>query len=439
MIDKTKLSVLNQDELYSITEIFKSFGSMRTEQKRVFNPDYTVCCVSSGRGWGKSFVASAWLASKMLTVPNARCVAIGRTLTDVKQILIDSRDTGVFRYMPYADHKDFHNKSEHRITLPNGSTLTYYGSADIDKLRGSNNMYIVFDEFSSAGGGVALWHDIQMTARVKRQGFKPQTLAISTPKFNSVTKEIHKTADLFIRGSTYDNKDNLSDAFIVNLREQFAGTALEKLELFGEVLDVQNALADAETIDRHREDAPDAPTKRVIAVDPAIEAGTGNSETGVVILAKRNDVENGKTVQHLYVEKDFSRTQPFNEIADFIVDAAHKRNATIVVETNQGGKLCVEILLRSAKALGISTPNIEEVKATESKVARAEVASQELRLGHLHFPIRTLPELESQFCSLSRDPLYTDPKARNDRVDALVHAVRHFVPSAGFKIHTSQK
>ena len=432
MIDKTKLSGLSQKELFTVAEILKSFSSMRNEQRAVFDPTYTLCCVSSGRGWGKSFVASAWLALKMMTVPGSKCVAIGRTLTDVKQILIESRDTGIFRYLPYCDTKelpglkDFHNKSEHKICVANGSTLTYYGANDADKLRGSNNLYCVFDEFSSCGGGVALHNDIQMTMRVKRDDAKPQTLAISTPKFNEVTKEIHKQADKFIRGTTYDNQSNLSEAFIENLKSQFAGTALEKLELFGEVLDIQNALADSQVIERHREDLPDVVEKRVIAVDPAIEAGSGNSETGIVVLAKRG--------AHIYVESDLSQTNPFSELSDLIIDIADKRNARIVVETNQGGKLCVELLYRSAKTKGVQISAPVEVKATESKLARAEIAAQELALGHLHFPIRTLPALESQFCSMSRDPLYIDPKARNDRVDALVHGVRYFVPKAKFAV-----
>ena len=433
MINKQKLSVLSQNEKYTVAEILKSVASMRPEQKAVFDPTYTIGCVSSGRGWGKSFVAAAWLATKMITVPGARCVVIGRTLTDVKQILIESRDTGIFRYLPYCDTKElpgmknYHNKSEHRIQLANGSSLIYYGANDCDKLRGSNNLYCVFDEFSSSQGGEALWNDIQMTMRVRREdGIKPQTLAISTPKFNGVTQAIHKMADLFIRGSTYDNADNLSEAFITNLKEQFSGTALEKLELYGEVLDIQNALATPEVIDQHRQDVPDAVDKRVISIDPAVKSGDGNSETGIVVLAKRGE--------HLYVESDLSAAKPMHELAQVIVDVAHNRDAKILIEDNQGGGFARDILKREARSKGVSV-SFNEVTAITGKLERAEVASQELHLGHLHFPLtyRQVPDLESQFCSLSRDPLYFDPKARLDRLDALVHGVRYFKPKGQFR------
>ncbi len=431
-MDKSRFAGCSPQTLHSLTQIAKSFNSMRPAQREVFSPDYSICCVSSGRGWGKSFVASAWLATKMVTVRGAKCVVIGRTLTDVKQILIENQDTGIFRYLPQCNAKELYspknywNRAEHKIVYENGSTLTYYGANDADKLRGSNNLYCVFDEFSSSQGGVALWNDIQMTMRVKREDAKPQVLAISTPMFGGVTEVVHKMADKMIRGSTYDNQDHLSESFIEQLKEQFGGSSLEKLELYGEVSEIQNALANSVIIEQHREEIPDAVDKRVIAVDPAVEAGSGNSETGIVVLAKRGE--------HLYVESDMSATKPLSELTDLIVDVAHKRNAAVVIETNQGGALCIELLRRSAKTKGLAMPKVVEVKATESKLARAEVASQELHAGNLHFPLRTLPLLESQFCGLSRDPLYIDKKARNDRIDALVHGVRHFKPRSAMRV-----
>ena len=422
MINLSKFKDLPENEQRAVFEITKSIKGFRKEQRIPFADNWNICCVSSGRGWGKSYVASTWLAARMLAYPNLKCVIIGRTLDDVKKININSPETGIFRFLPFADSKQYHNKSEHVITLDNGSSLTYYGAKDCDKLRGTNNSIAVFDEFSSADSGVKLWNDLQMTMRVKRDDISPQTLAISTPKRNEVTESVHKSADVFIRGSTYDNKDNLSEAFIEQLKKEFAGTSLEKLELYGEMEDIAGALADPKTIEKYREDIPDSLDSLVISIDPATEAGSDGSETGIVVVGRRG--------ADLYVQSDLSTRDEVAKWANLVVDVANNRNAKILMETNAHGQFGEYAIASAAKQLGLPTPTFKVVKALSGKVERAEAASQALAQGRLHFPMRGLATLESQFCGMSRDPIYHDKKAMNDRVDALAHAVMFYKPKS---------
>ena len=120
-----------------------------------------------------------------------------------------------------------------------------------------------------------------------------QVVVTTTPQSKPLVRSLVKRDDgsvVVTRGSTYDNRDNLSNAAIEELRIRYEGTRLGRQELLGELLeDVEGALWAIGDIDNHRVlDLPEM-TRIVVAVDPAVTATADSDETGIIVAGKGID------------------------------------------------------------------------------------------------------------------------------------------------------
>jgi phage terminase large subunit-like protein len=144
----------------------------------------------------------------------------------------------------------------------------------------------------------------------------------------------------------------------------------------------------------------------VVAIDPAVSAGEGSDETGIVVAAQGWD-------GHGYVLGDLSGRYSPTEWAMKAIGAYRRWRADrIVAETNQGGDL-IEATLR------VVDPNVplRRVHAKRGKLVRAEPVSALYERRRAHH-IGGFPELEDQLCSFA--PGASDSP---DRLDALVYAL----------------
>lgn len=75
-----------------------------------------------------------------------------------------------------------------------------------------------------------------------RLGEKPRVLWTTTPKPNEIVRRltIPQEGRIIVRGSTFDNRDNLPDSFFKQL-EQYEGTKIGRQELYGELIDPEEA------------------------------------------------------------------------------------------------------------------------------------------------------------------------------------------------------
>ena len=75
-----------------------------------------------------------------------------------------------------------------------------------------------------------------------RLGKDPQVLWTTTPKPKELIRKLSAPQDrrIIVRGSTFDNKANLPDAFFKQL-EQYEGTTIGRQELYGELIDPEES------------------------------------------------------------------------------------------------------------------------------------------------------------------------------------------------------
>jgi phage terminase large subunit-like protein len=393
---------------------------------------------------GKGFATSNALVEWALAEPGDYA-AIAPTLGDARKIVTEG-ESGLL--VALGDDLSHYNKSEFILYLKNGSRIILAGAEKPDRIRGLNLRGALIDELASFGAKtLELWNEALMPAL--RIGRKPRVCIATTPRRgNPILKDILKRFDegdpevLVVRGTTKDNAENLSDAFITSIYRQYAGTRMAAQELEGLLLDeVDGALLSGDLLERNRiitaDDVP--PLHRiVVGVDPAVTSTTTSDMTGIVVCGigpppKGWVPPSGLGILsdawHLYILEDRSlRHAPETWARRVLVVAEEWAADCITAEVNQGGDLVSSQVRMVARASGLAVPRIHQVRASVGKAARAEPVAALFEQDRAHM-VGGFPELEDEWCSWVPGSSAKSP----DRLDACVWAAVELFPELGIK------
>src|SRR5262249_20326920 len=152
-------------------------------------------------------------------------------------------------------------------------------------------------------------------------------------------KLIQRAGVSITTGTTYDNAEHLSAAYLKQIRDLYEGTRLGRQELMGNMLlDPLNALFKDDWI--KREDIPEEIIEQVtVGVDPS----GGGEEIGIVVSALLNDGRYG-------VLADRTLTGSPAQWGDATIAAHDDFDADdVVVERNFGGDMAVEVIAEAAR------------------------------------------------------------------------------------------
>jgi len=188
--------------------------------------------IMSGRGFGKTLTGANWLGIEAALQPGSFNGMIGPTGDDVRAVMIEG-PTGLLNAIPPLLVDDY-NVTLHKLTLWNGSTIRGFSAEEPRRLRGPQHHNVWADEVAAWTDGVDTWDMMKFGLRL---GVHPKVLWTSTPKYvELVRKLLRDKKAVVVRGTTYENRDNLSDSFYDELR-QYEGTKLGRQELDGELID----------------------------------------------------------------------------------------------------------------------------------------------------------------------------------------------------------
>lgn len=395
---------------------------LRPNQLEILHSEAWLTLFLAGRGAGKSHTGAHWVVEKAKT-PGTRIALLGRTVADVRDVMVNgqsgimavSSDTFMPEYKP----------SVRRLVWPNGSSASTYSSESPSQLRGPQQHYAWADETAAFkaipdASGLTAWDNLLISTRL---GENPQILATTTPKRTPMLRELIKLAQeepdrvKLITGSTLDNKANLSEAYIKQVYDMYAGTALERQELYGELIDaVEGALWQEDHInygplpENYRSEC-----LPIIGVDPGVTSG--GDATGIVVAL--TTLEHDLNVRKVWICEDLT-TQGPPEMWAPIVANAYERWSTgsafkpiVVAEGNQGYELIRTILMQENPSMQVVI-----IPAVGSKEARAHpVALAYVRGRVLH--TKPLDELEQEYLDWEPDSRWSP-----NHLDAAVHAVR---------------
>ena len=401
---------LNSQKKIATNLLIEWFSKARNNQIVTEEDEYNIHLFLAGRGWGKTLTGAWDIVKYALCYPNVLCGVVAPTYSDLKRVCF-AGESGLLGIIDKGLLSDSgYNKSANEIEFYNGSRIIGFPAIEPDRLRGVQFHRVWCDELAS-------WRyretfdNLMMALRL---GENPKCVITTTPRPTEIIKELAIRSDTkVIKGSTFENVDNLAPSAIKMLKERYEGTRIGRQELYAEILeDVEGALFNSSNIEQNRVDVLPQMQRIVVSIDPAVTSKSSSDETGIIVAGRGID-------NHYYILDDKSGIFSPDVWIKRAIELFYKYEADrIVCEVNNGGDL-IEKLLR------IQDANVPytSVRATRGKILRAEPVSSlyERNLVHHH---KYFKELEEQMCSYTADTIKSP-----DRLDALVYSLTNLQSS----------
>lgn len=375
--------------------------------------DWRHFLILAGRGFGKTRAITEWARRKAETMPGSRGAIVSPTAADARDIVVEG-ESGILAVCPPWS-KPLYEPSKRRITWPNGTMATLYTADEPDRLRGPQHHWAISDELAAWRYVEDAWANLMFGLRL---GDAPQNAIATTPRPIPIIRRLLKDpAVVVVRGSTYENRSNLAQAFFDGIISHYEGTRLGRQELNAEILDdMPGALWTRDTLEESRVRTHRLLTRIVVAVDPAATARASSDETGIVIAGVGQD-------GHGYVLSDVTMKGSPAAWGELVVKAFDRYEADrVVAETNNGGDMVEHVIRTAARDLhsqGKRTTSVvafKQVRASRGKHTRAEPVAALYEQKRVHH-VGMFALLEDQLCS------WVPGDDSPDRLDALVWAI----------------
>ncbi len=412
---KAALEDLNEGELEALNRDWQVWA--RDDQlppMLASNGDaWRVWLILGGRGAGKTRAGAEWVKSKALGIgpvgarQATRIALVGETFADVRRVMIE----GVSGLLAIHadDERPHYEASKLQLVWRNGCVAQIFSAESPDSLRGPQFDAAWCDELAKWREPEAAWDMLQFGLRL---GEHPEIVVTTTPRPIPLLKQIMGDArTVTTRAATHANAENLAPSFVAEMSRRYAGTALGRQELLGEIVDEQaGSLWRRDWIEGARvQDCPEL-RRIVVAVDPPVTATASSDACGIIVAGLGAD---GRA--YIAADRSLQGREP-HVWARAAVRAYQEFAADrVVAEVNQGGDLVVSVLRQIDESVAVRT-----VRATRGKWLRAEPIAAlyaEGRVAH----VGVLSVLEEQMLSFGADGL---ARGRSpDRVDALVWAL----------------
>lgn len=191
--------------------------------------DWRFWLIMAGRGFGKTRIGAEELrkAAARIRFPNI----IGATADDARDIMIEG-ESGILAICPPWERPTY-QPSKRRLAWPNGAKTLIFTADEPERLRGKQHEWLWADEVAAWRYPDA-WDQAMFGLRL---GTNPQAVVTTTPKPTPLVRELVKSPHCRITpGSTYDNLENLAEAFADEIIRKYEGTRLGDQELRGVLL-----------------------------------------------------------------------------------------------------------------------------------------------------------------------------------------------------------
>ncbi len=378
----------------------------RDDQMPPAGGDWLVWLILAGRGFGKTRTGAETVRAEIAARRAFRVALVGPTAEATRAVMVEGQ-SGLLALYPPAD-RPLWEPSKHRLTWPGGAVATCYSADEPDRLRGPQHDFAWADELAAWRYPDRAWDMLMLGLRL---GERPRAVVTTTPRPIGLIRALLAAPTTKVtRGSTHANAANLAPSFLTTILGRYEGTRLGRQEIDAELLEqADGALWTRAIVESARIDPADVPelARVVVAIDPAVTAGPGSDETGLIVA--------GLGIDGLaYVLRDASgRFSPDRWASRAIQLYGEHAADRVVAEINNGGDM-VELTLRTVDP----AVAYRSVHAAKGKRIRAEPVAALYEQGRVRHA-GGFATLEDQMCNW--DPVSGDPSP--DRVDALVWAI----------------
>lgn len=380
--------------------------------------EWRVWMMLGGRGSGKTRAGAEWVRSKACDPVigfQARIALVGKTIGEVRSVMVEGV-SGLLAIHP-AHERPVLEISKKQLTWPNGAIAQMFAADEAEGLRGPQFTHAWCDELAKWYRGERAWDMLQFALRL---GETPQAVVTTTPKpLRFLKKIMEDPATVTVKLATADNEDNLAPAFLAEMNRRYAGSALGRQELLGDIVeDAEHALWRRHWIEETRMTRAPQMVRVVVALDPPVTSTRASDACGIVVAGLGEDKR-----AYVLADRSLQGREP-NVWAKAALAAYDEFEAdTLVAEVNQGGDLVAGVLRQFRDEVPV-----RKVYATRGKYLRAEPVAALYAEGRVVHAGR-FERLEDQMCAFGPDGK-VDGRSP-DRVDALVWALTELMLSGG--------
>lgn len=363
-----------------------------------------------GRGAGKTRAGAEWTRFAALQGGCQRIALIGPTLGDAREVMIEG-PSGLREIEPDPNARPHYSVSRRRLEWQNGAVGLIFSAEDPESLRGPQFDAAWCDEIGVWARGETVWNNLQFGLRL---GEAPRCVATTTPRPVPLVKRLMSGEAVTTHSATRDNAHHLAPGFVDSVEAAYAGTALARQELFGELLeDLEGAIWRRSDIDRNRVALiPPRFEDLIVAIDPPTTSHAHSDACGIIAVGTRMAPGFGEKA-FILADATVRGLPPSDWAARAVALAAKFGASRIVAEANQGGEMLRTVL----ESAGCPLP-VELVHARLGKRARAIPVAALYAQGKVAH-VGCFDALEDEMCQFGTDGFSGSP----DRVDALVWAV----------------
>jgi predicted phage terminase large subunit-like protein len=404
-------------------------------QKEPEDGEYDTFLMLAGRGAGKTYTASNWIGLRAALNNNTRWLVTAPTSNDIRATCFEG-DSGLLNIIPSSLIENY-NKSLFEITLKNGSLIQGIPGSEPERYRGKQYHGAWFDELCAFDYIDDAYDQAQFTLRLRDPRLaRVQQIITTTPKPLELIVDLNEGkvgGDIFVsNASSYDNKQNLSATFFKQL-ETYEGTDLGKQEIYGEILDPEEAgIIKRRQFKLWPAKKPTPTLEYVIAsYDPATSEKTANDPTACTVWGIFEQLDGGTCVILLDA---WDAHLAYPELRRKVIDDFKEVVYGADNEFGKGRK--ADLLLMEDKSAGISL--IQELQGSgvpvqgynpgrADKVQRVNIVAPLIAKGKVYVPEDTKLKGEvadwakrfiRQVCS------FPEAKGHDDYVDSLTQALR---------------
>ena len=387
------------------------WNEIAREAQKMPVSNWYIWLIMAGRGFGKTRTGAETIRL-LIEQGYKRICFLGETYYDVRKVMVEGK-SGILSIYDKEHLRPKFFPSRKLILYANGAQINLYSADAYETLRGPQFDAAWIDELAKFKYAVKAWNQLIMCLRLGT----PKIIITTTPRNISLLEQIQNMQNIHItRGTTYDNRSNLSAAYIDYITKNYENTRFGLQEIYGEIIEEENNSLWSKKYFQYYE--LQNYNNIVVAVDPAISSS--GDETGIIVAASDKN-------ENYYVLNDLSGRYSMNQWAEVAIQAYYQYDAkSIIVEINQGGNMIKEMLYQidrnnkendNTKHKSI---HVTEVRATKGKRIRAEPIAMLYEQGRV-FHRKFFSKLESQM--LSFHLLKESP----DRIDALVWGIQYLL------------
>lgn len=203
---------------------------------------WSIWGIVAGRGYGKTFLGAQWAGAQAWFNPGTITHVVAPTYADIDGVCF-AGPSGLKNVIPSELIAEY-NKTDQVITLKNRSVIRGFSAEKPDRMRGPQCHFLWADELAAWQYASSAW-DMAMFGL--RLGEHTQAIFTTTPRPIPLVVEMLKRSEqknssvVITRGTTYENRANLSANFFDELITKYEGTNLGRQELNAELIDPEEA------------------------------------------------------------------------------------------------------------------------------------------------------------------------------------------------------